>query len=865
MPVSYVNYDLQAGFIHHWLVSGPQAIPISALEKFKGESCREQIADHYYEPGSGITKTPVEPGPLAESAFTIGDYEGSWSTYRCRADHYIDHTAAYPIPHYLRSWAYTQLVSYKTQEVILLLATAGPASVWLNGQLLHRRVDFSSWEIPRIAIKTSLQNGTNKLLIRFEAISGQDNPHLMGLCVCHPGSGEADGITKPTTGIQVRLPTAIQALRRRNLFEQLLRVPYLDRNVYGVEDQIRLHWPEDLPEVGDVTVRLQTPTGRIYAEANITPTPGERLFLGHASQVPEGALRVLLMPQLREYYDDNVRVAYQLDLWNLWSSSPAAETSASYPERKQEALRNAARRGGGLFSEVARMALDAWKTVDYEEVLAAINAINQRSADSAQLIVGLLGMHYRFGGHPEFSQSFQQPLEDCLLSFVYLRDRNHYRVDLAAEANPLLFHTCELLAGQLYPDQAFADGQSGSWHRQNGEQLALEWMQARAVSGFSPADPHSEFADIVLALSHLIDLAESEPVWELASVLLDKVFFTLALNSHRGIYSSPHWHSGSYPVTNALADPIAPLTRLMWGVGVLNQHIAGQVGLACLEKYELPTILADIAKDQPEAILSRERHLPASGRDRPPVDLVTYRTPDTQLASLQNYAPGQPGGRLHVWQASLGPAAMVFANHPVTARAEGESGPGFWLGNAFLPRVAQWKDVLVSIHNAPQDDWIGFTHAYFPTFAFDEYTLQCGWAFARQGDGYLALTASPEFEFIRSGQSAKRELRVPNGRSVWLCQMGRAALDGDFTAFQERVLSLPVNFTHLAVRLNTLRGDNLSFGWDTPLLVDGEEQPLSSANHYESPYCTSALPCAQMEIYYADYLLRLDFTPPGSP
>ena len=57
------------------------------------------------------------------------------------------------------------------------------------------------------------------------------------------------------------------------------------------------------------------------------------------------------------------------------------------------------------------------------------------------------------------------------------------------------------------------------------------------------------------------------------------------------------------------------------------------------------------------------------------------------------------------------------------------------------------------------DDWLGFTHAYFPARVFDEHAFQGGWAFARTGDGYLALTAARGFEFITTGPTAYRELR----------------------------------------------------------------------------------------------------------
>lgn len=57
-----------------------------------------------------------------------------------------------------------------------------------------------------------------------------------------------------------------------------------------------------------------------------------------------------------------------------------------------------------------------------------------------------------------------------------------------------------------------------------------------------------------------------------------------------------------------------------------------------------------------------------------------------------------------------------------------------------------------------------------------------------------------------------------------------------------------------ALRCTTLRGDTLAFGWEGPLTVNGEEQPLSGYKHYENPYCTAELPVSEMEVRTANFL-----------
>jgi hypothetical protein len=243
------------------------------------------------------------------------------------------------------------------------------------------------------------------------------------------------------------------------------------------------------------------------------------------------------------------------------------------------------------------------------------------------------------------------------------------------------------------------------------------------------------------------------------------------------------------------------------------------------------------------------------------VNKVTYKTPDYMLCSAQDYCPGRKGGQEHIWQATLGRDAVVFVNHPACASIEDARRPSFWCGNGILPRVAQWKGTLMALYNLPDDDWMGYTHAFFPTYAFDEYVLRQGWAFARKGDGYVALTASAGLAMVEKGEHAYRELRAPGRQSTWLCHMGRALVDGDFAAFQSKVLALETKLEPLVVRCSTLGGETLAFDWHGPLLRNGDVEATNGYPHYDNPYSVVEFPASVMDIRYSDYLLKLHFTP----
>ncbi|MBI4790512.1 MAG: hypothetical protein HY782_26075 [Chloroflexi bacterium] len=856
----YARYELENGFIHNWIVAGPQTIPVLDLEKFRGDDWKLQIARHYYEKDSGVTQAPVENQPFQISEVSETS-EILWDYNRCDDDHFVDRTAFYHTCHYLKSWAYSRVVVPAAQAVQCVLTTNGPADVWINGEHVHRQEHFHH-QIPHsVSFQARLKEGHNEILVRFEEVAARECPYAMAL--------QLVGVAKESF---VFIPTLHEGVARRQTVETAIQAAYLDRDVFVRDDEITVHWPSDLAQSVDLTVRLQKLPAWIHSEGRPTVSAGFKLPMSAPFQLPDGRYEILLIPTLREYYEGNLRLERKIALTstkNEYSQAPYG----TIDERRAEALTDAAQRETNVFSEIAKMALGHWADVKSDVILQTIDGINQRADCSDFYLVGLLGMIHRYGGDPQFPESLKQPLEECVLNFKYWADEpGADSMWFWSENHQILFHACEILAGQLYPDRIFTNaGQTGQWHREKGERLALSWLQKRGAGGFSEWDSNCYFEEDLLALSHLADLAESQSVYDLSTVIMDKLFLTMAINSFKGAFGSTHGRTYTPHIKGARGEATSGASRLMWGMGAFNDKILATVSLACMSNYEFPKLIGDVAADLPEEMWNHERH---AGKleawcDRMDgaweVNKVTYKTPDYLLCSAQDYHPGESGVQQHVWQATMGPDAVVFVTHPSVLSEENSHRPGFWHGNVVLPRVAQWKDVLIAVHKIPKDDWLGFTHAYFPVWAFDEYTLSDsrrvsdGWAFARKGDGYLAITAARGLEFIQRGDNAFRELRSYGLENIWLCQMGRASLDGDFKSFQEKILALDVSYDGLSVRCATLRGETLEFGWQGDFKRNGQSEPLSGFKHYDNPYCVADLNSAQLEIHFGDQAMRLNF------
>jgi hypothetical protein len=214
MSVYFADYDLQDGYIHHWLVAGPRAIPVPVLERYQGDDFKLQVLRHYYQKRPGIGPRPVE-----EATFTTKGAELTWRLVRCRDDHFVDLSAFHHTCHHLRAWAYVRLTSPSSQEVTFLLTTFAPADLWLNKWHVHRQEHFGLHSVP---FPAKLEKGHNEILVRFEQVALRACPYAVALQVI--------GAFEPSP---VLIPTSNKAIARRQTLERVFEAAYLDQDVYA--------------------------------------------------------------------------------------------------------------------------------------------------------------------------------------------------------------------------------------------------------------------------------------------------------------------------------------------------------------------------------------------------------------------------------------------------------------------------------------------------------------------------------------------------------------------------------------------------------------------------------------------------------
>ena len=477
MTVSLLEYNLDEGFINNWLVAGAQIIPIADINQFAGDGDgrKSLITQHFYTSDVGFSDEPIDRGN-----FTVDGVELQWYYRCCNDDHFVDVSTSCPTWSRLRFWAYTRLRSAASQPVTLALTTLAPADVWVNGQHVYCQENFSGQQPHSVRFPVTLEKGENPVMVRLEQVAGGAAPCVLALKVVDFPADEDD------KEVSIAVPTCAKQPYRHQMFERAFDFAFLQDAVnYRGGPKFYLRWADDVDTRCRYNYQVQDAAGFFYVDGNDENDPEKPVDVGHPYRLFERQFWVTLRATGRDYFDQDLRYERRLPIYVL-DNAFSSTVYGSMADRRKEALEDAAKRAH-LFSEIAKIELKQWDKLDTKLVEAAIASANRREVDSEINLAGMLAMLYRYADDAAFPAALKPALQACVLDFRYWHDEpgSDAMAFGSAESRSILFHTAEILAGQLYPRRKFTNtGKTGHWHQEKGEALALDWLRQRASHGF---------------------------------------------------------------------------------------------------------------------------------------------------------------------------------------------------------------------------------------------------------------------------------------------------------------------------------------------------------------------------------------------
>ena len=135
-----------------------------------------------------------------------------------------------------------------------------------------------------------------------------------------------------------------------------------------------------------------------------------------------------------------------------------------------------------------------------------------------------------------------------------------------------------------------------------------------------------------------------------------------------------------------------------------------------------------------------------------------------------------------------------------------------------------------------------------------------GWIFGRVGDGYVGLYSHLPYEWQTVGPDADQEVIALGRQNIWITQLGRKSVDGEFTDFVEAVSQASPEIAGLKVEFASPGNGIISFAWDGPFQVDGEDVSLRDYPRWDNPYAQAEFDTRQiLNRVRRSVVLSLDF------
>jgi hypothetical protein len=225
-------------------------------------------------------------------------------------------------------------------------------------------------------------------------------------------------------------------------------------------------------------------------------------------------------------------------------------------------------------------------------------------------------------GNPLLNASLKHQISDAFGKCKYWYNEPQTTNSIySTENHQILYHSAELLIGQLYPNSTFLYSEMrGDEHIAHAKDRISQWLEWRSRLGFSEWHSNVYYNEDIAALVNLVDFAQDAEIVNKSAMVLDLIAFDFAtnyFNSTQATYAVPEGREydghkeGKSATDRASRDSIAEAAWLMLGIGAHAENSTGSmaaIALATSDHYAPPPILEDIAKNASESIELRERN-----------------------------------------------------------------------------------------------------------------------------------------------------------------------------------------------------------------------------------------------------------------
>ncbi len=715
----------------------------------------------------------------------------------------------YSNPTWISASAITVLQVPHACSLACTCAVAGGIRIWVNGRQVLVFTPHIRNTISSTVFTLSLDEGDNELVVFWDEFAERDSDCSFSLI-----------LESKASFVKQKLPIKDRdAGLVRSVEDALGNLSCLSNHVQ--KGEVVLYCPNPYKDC-DMVVSLSGATeenlmvGDLYKTEAVFKSNTDTASLGPCELLPIGYLQFSATTMVQ-----GMKIAYRLAFENF-PLSLVPEPAATMDARKQQAFAFLARYGEHNGNKAVAILHAGGDQNQFELLLKRqIDFINRRSDCSDFYLSYFPHILRTFDDHPYVTETLKEEMKQCLLNFRYWHDeKGDDAMWFYSENHALLFHVCQLLAGELYPSEVFTNsGMNGKEMQNKALGLLESWFETFFSIGFTEWNSPPYLPIDALGFASLYAQTSNSRMKMLAKRALDYVYFLLSVYSLDGVFSTTAGRT--YPKELFGNNSNCPSFINWIGYGIGNTSHAGKgVTALCFSDYQAPEEYRQYCQvPKGKALLSQSTH-GYQGH----CDVYAYKTSCSLLSSANNFRVGERGFQENPIHLLFSATEQLWINHPGEHDLFGHARPSYWAGNGTLPRVNQYENFACMIFKIKEQHPISFTHVYFPTMEFATWRQIGPWLFAAsKGGGYVGVYCSRPLVMVKYGPNKEREF-IAEGRNVlYLVRVGTQTGFGSFDAFVQQVLQSKLiatdeTFTYEEKRLGCLKG-----GWEHALSADGKK------------------------------------------
>ncbi len=754
------------GYVTTWLISGPLETPVDPATRTISNQDKYEYHQRMTIHDDNIKSSPekIDVG--------IDGIEGMpWRFYPSGPNCFVDVSKFYFVIYKCEFWCATSIISPKDQNIDADIWNYPSYDAWLNGEHISSRTECQYAPMKRNRVTFSLKKGENIFFLRAQNACTRDTRNIVALSF--PGKPD---ITVAYPGNDTSKTEAMRAT-----LDWLYSIKWNGEKIIA---------PCEAPQGTKFTVNGKEASGTIFEIdpkystakicAEIYGLKLERKFEFIERMIPAKKIEWKNADEARKDFIDKI-VSREIpsDTQDVqWFYNIYAKLVKGIPLTDNDV-------------RIIRLALS---DVDVQK-------------DCSDFRFSYILASVKKGLFPDY---LVEEVHKSAVNYSYWPDEKGIgAMCYGSENHALLFHTSQMLAGMLWPNDLFVcSGRTGKQQYDIAKNRIDAWLTAIENNGYKEFMSGGYSPITAAAMLLVIDFAE-ENLSVRCSKLLDEMFYSLAHNTFDGIVYAPQgriyrgvlfpWREGTQSLIYYATGTCVPN-----GIGAPGSWLAAFADT----KYKFPSDL--------------EEHIHQTGMYYGKAEgtkIQTYKGKGFLLTSLPiemvngecfgKYKPGAAGYQQHLSTASLGGQCIVYPQHPGGPYDGVSIRPGYWYGNGYFPAQKQWDNVLGQVFPIGINHPMRFTHLYFPTRCFDEWEHDGQWLFGKRNQGYVAVWCSNPLSLYDGDISQGCDWYAEQGVAAYLTVCGDTTMNSSFDEFKKYAKDFAPKFDRDTLTLTTSKGQSI--------------------------------------------------------